>query len=695
MLKKSQIFYFLISFIATVTMGFFVWSLFIIPDNGIFAKVLSEINKAGSKFFPASMQSDYKEFELNLSPTEEEVGQIEQRVESNEISVYYTNEEATLTEGERQNILDDIQEKLDVISQQVQELVAEQNQDSKPSEVAEDKDVDNEDQDSDESDADQDDNQSDNNEETAEVEVTVCTGQININIASAEDLDKITEVGLATAQKIIEVRPFCSLNDLLRVSGIGETTLQKITEQGCAYTDGICIGSGGGGGSALLPIVYPKILISEVQILPIDQRFIELYNPNSTEANLTGWYLQRKTETADTWGSLISSTKFDGKIIPANGYFLISRELESSDILFDITLSDSNSLVLKNPNGEVSDKLGFGEALDSEFLATQNPSSERSIGRKVVDELEQDTDDNLADFEIDTPTPKLQNITYVEPPPLTDTTPPEVSFSLDPTQNNLDFTISFTVTDSIVDTVSPTGVGGYVFRWQEDGSAWQEDAITTVDASPTTVDLSRDFTGEDKKTYNFQVQATDVAGNISDWLPVTPTSTTISIPAVVKSILINEIQTAGQTTKDEFIELYNPNNSEVDLSGYALKKKTSGGTESNLVSLGSFIGTIPANGYFLIAPQINDDGSLNYTGSAGPDLYYSGKSYSMASNNAVLLYDKDNNLQDKVGFGTASDFETAVAVNPDDGKSISRITGIDTNDNSADFTVLDTPTPGQ
>jgi len=55
--------------------------------------------------------------------------------------------------------------------------------------------------------------------------------QIDINSASAEELDKITNVGPAIAERIIETRPFSSVDDLIRVSGIGEITLNEIKEQ--------------------------------------------------------------------------------------------------------------------------------------------------------------------------------------------------------------------------------------------------------------------------------------------------------------------------------------------------------------------------------------------------------------------------------------------------------------------------------
>ncbi len=156
-------------------------------------------------------------------------------------------------------------------------------------------------------------------------------------------------------------------------------------------------------------INYPKILISEIQINPTAERFIELYNPNSSDVPLTGWYLQRKDSNDDGWSSCISSTNFSGKTIPANGYFLISREITNSNILYNMTLSIDNSLALKNPNGEISDKVGFGNAIDYESSPTINPSASQSIGRKS----NQDTDNNYSDFELNTPTPKAQNSSLV------------------------------------------------------------------------------------------------------------------------------------------------------------------------------------------------------------------------------------------------------------------------------------------
>lgn len=57
---------------------------------------------------------------------------------------------------------------------------------------------------------------------------------ININTATAEELDMLPEVGPILAQRIVSYRkefgPFTCVEDLLNVNGIGEKTLAKIRE---------------------------------------------------------------------------------------------------------------------------------------------------------------------------------------------------------------------------------------------------------------------------------------------------------------------------------------------------------------------------------------------------------------------------------------------------------------------------------
>ena len=59
-------------------------------------------------------------------------------------------------------------------------------------------------------------------------------GQIDVNTAAAEDLERIVEIGPQRASQMVALRPFDGLADLVRVDGIGPATMRAITEEGLA-----------------------------------------------------------------------------------------------------------------------------------------------------------------------------------------------------------------------------------------------------------------------------------------------------------------------------------------------------------------------------------------------------------------------------------------------------------------------------
>ena len=55
--------------------------------------------------------------------------------------------------------------------------------------------------------------------------------KINVNTATADELDVLSGIGPAYAQKIISNRPYKDFSELISKSGISETTLNKISAQ--------------------------------------------------------------------------------------------------------------------------------------------------------------------------------------------------------------------------------------------------------------------------------------------------------------------------------------------------------------------------------------------------------------------------------------------------------------------------------
>ncbi len=154
------------------------------------------------------------------------------------------------------------------------------------------------------------------------------------------------------------------------------------------------------------------VLFSEVQIAPPENRFIEIYNNGSDTVDLTGYYIQRKTQTGTSFSSLITSTNFAGKQINAGEYFVISRSnVANADIVLSgMTLTESNTIQLKNSDGEVVDKLCWGNAgdCDGAKLAT-NPTEGKSIS--LVNDAFSETNPTLGSANTNTDNTSTDNNT--------------------------------------------------------------------------------------------------------------------------------------------------------------------------------------------------------------------------------------------------------------------------------------------
>ena len=158
-------------------------------------------------------------------------------------------------------------------------------------------------------------------------------------------------------------------------------------------------------------------------------------------------------------------------------------------------------------------------------------------------------------------------------------------------------------------------------------------------------------------------------------------------------VVINQIYGGGGNSgaeyKNDFVELYNPTDKDVDLTGWSLQYASATGnfSTSNTVALS---GTIKAGGYYLIQLAAGTGGTLDLptpdaTGST--NMSASNCKVALANSTASIAGRSDETVVDFVGTGTANDFETAVAPAGSATKAVVRkATGVDTDNNSADFT---------
>lgn len=383
--------------------------------------------------------------------------------------------------------------------------------------------------------------------------------------------------------------------------------------------------------------VVSHIVISEVQVSGVDDPnldFIELYNPTSEEVDLSDMKIVKRTRTGASDANIVSFVAGDS--IPAYGYYLwcstLVAEQTTCDRTTSATIANNNSIALRI---EPSDT---GVIVDAITIGTVD----NSLGEGVFIDPDPADGGSIERKALSSSTVEsmIAGGSDEHKGNGEDTNNNSIDFLYRETSQPQNSTSALEMVDSLNATNTP------------------EPSIT---ASPT-----------------------------PSLLP-TPTDR-VDAPA---SIVISEVQVGGALSTDEFIEMYNPTDESITITGWKLQKKTASGSTFNDLTI--LTGSIASHGYYLVAHN-------DYAGASPADTSYTDQS--LSANNTVQLLDGGLQLVDKVGMGTAVDFEgIGTASSPANGRSIERKAqinssaatmgpggedefdgnGYDSNDNDTDF----------
>lgn len=159
----------------------------------------------------------------------------------------------------------------------------------------------------------------------------------------------------------------------------------------------------------------------------------------------------------------------------------------------------------------------------------------------------------------------------------------------------------------------------------------------------------------------------------------------------------------------KFVELLNPTDAPVSLEGWSLQYRSATGTAaiSSTVELSGTIqpgehhlvtgGTNGTTGAALPEADLEAGGALNPSGTRGTLVLSDGtEDLTLPTGSIVEGAPGADSVVDLLGYGTSNTYESAPAAGPDantDPRSLNRADGLDTDDNTADFSLSEQVTP--
>ncbi len=344
-----------------------------------------------------------------------------------------------------------------------------------------------------------------------------------------------------------------------------------------------------------------------------NDEFIELFNPTGGAIDISNWTIKRSNDSGFAY---LHFTFPASTILLSGQYYLLTNSAGYNDAVpgdktYAVGLTDSGGLALLSADGVVVDQVGFGVSSfygEGTKLTSLGASKDidRSYRRKPGGLLGacEDSDNNVADFELIDPSAPLTSSTIVSNPcagtstptptptltaTLTSTVAPLASATLIPT---LTATPTNTIPPLPTVTLSPTATVTLTGPPTPTVTATST-ATSTKTGTPTST-ATATLTVTASSLPALTATATKTA-TVTLTVSPTLTATVSPTPYPVRGLVINEVAWMGTTAdlNDEWIELYNPGLTAVNLAGWKLQS-VDGAPSISLT------GSIAAGGYFLL-----------------------------------------------------------------------------------------------
>ncbi len=361
--------------------------------------------------------------------------------------------------------------------------------------------------------------------------------------------------------------------------------------------------------------------------------------------------LEKDVSETDIYGRLLRYVYLDSLFI--NDYLV--RNGYAYDFAYAPDIKLQEQFAKAEEKAKESRQGLWGDICHPIVVQGQTTGGDGGISGKLIEEM-QTAAQNQSQQNSQEQSPSVSDEASADNPegeqPEQDTTPPDVFLS--------PLVFNHASSSMILQWSSQTPSVSFDVEYKIGDSEWQGLLENTTETQTI-------FSAENQDiAYYFRVRAKDLLGNSSEWQES-------SIEIISKPIVINEIAWMGTkgSPQDEWIELFNRANYDIDLNGWVLKSDDNSpeiifveGDEKNKTTVNS---VISAKGYYLLERISENDEPDDVT--SVPADWFGSFSYGLKdSGEALELRDNANNLIDSVDKWYAGDNEgkkTMERINPD------------------------------